>query len=57
MYSKTVKELQLIHTTPDPCDQYWAIVTAVYGNSIVCTGNSIMKAIDRGETSIVEGMG
>ena len=53
MYDKTVKELQLILTTPDPCDQYWANVTAVYGNlkSIVCTGNSIMKAINRSENS------
>ena len=56
MYNKTVKELQLILTTPDPCDQYWANVTAVYGNlnSIVCSGNSIMKAINGGD---VEGMG
>eukprot|EP00731_Ephydatia_muelleri_P001512 Em0001g1512a len=53
VYDKTVKELQLILTTPDPCDQYWANVTAVYGNlkSIVCTGNSIMKAINRSENS------
>ena len=52
MYNKTVKELQLILTTPDPCDQYWANVTAVYVNlnSIDCAGNSIMKAIDGGET-------
>ena len=52
VYNKTVKELQLIHTTPDPCDQYWANVTAVYvsSNFAVCTGNSIMKAINGGET-------
>ena len=55
VYDKTVKELQLILTTPDPCDQYWANVTTlysmyVYWNSIVCTGNSIMKIIDEGET-------
>ena len=59
MYNKTVKELQLILTTPDPCDQYWANVTAVYGNlnSIVCSSNSIMKAINGGETNIIEGVG
>ena len=59
MYDTTVKELQLILTTPDPCDQYWANVTAVYVNlnSIVCSGNSIMKAINGGETNIAEGMG
>ena len=52
VYNKIVKELQLILTTPDPCDQYWANVTTVYVNlnSIVCTGNSIMKTIDGGET-------
>ena len=57
--NRTVKELQLILTTPDPCDQYWANVTTVYGNmkSLVCSGNSIMKAINGGETIIVEGVG
>ena len=58
VHNRTVKELQLILTTPDPCDQYWANVTAVYGNlnSIVCTGNGIIKAINGGETIIVEGV-
>ena len=56
VYNKTVKELQLILTTPDPCDQYRANVTTFYGNSIVCTGNSIMKAIKGGET-FLWGMG
>ena len=53
VYDKTVKELQLILTTPDPCDQYWANVTTVYVNlnSIVCTGNSIMNAINGGESN------
>ena len=59
VYNKTVTELQLILTTPDPCDQYWANVTAIYGNlnSIVCSGNSIIKAINGGETNIFEGVG
>ncbi|KAL5516413.1 hypothetical protein EMCRGX_G001728 [Ephydatia muelleri] len=48
VYNKTVKELQLILTTPDPCDQYWANVTTVHVNSTVCSGNSIMKAINGG---------
>eukprot|EP00731_Ephydatia_muelleri_P001540 Em0001g1540a len=52
VYNKTVKELQLILTTPDPCDQYWANVTTVHVNSTVCSGNSIMKAINGGPTQI-----
>ena len=58
VHNRTVKELQLILTTPDPCDQYWANVTAVYENfnSIVCSGKSIIKAINGGETIIVEGV-
>eukprot|EP00731_Ephydatia_muelleri_P001491 Em0001g1491a len=55
VYNKTVTELQLILTTPDPCDQYWANVTAVYGNlnSTVCTGNSIIKAINGGPPATI----
>ena len=56
MYNKTVKELQLILTTPDPCDQYWANVITVHVNSTVCSGNSIMKAINGGESNILEGV-
>ena len=49
VYNETVKELQLILTTPDQCDQYWANVTTVYANSINCTGNGIKNVINQGE--------
>ena len=51
VYNKTVKELQLILTTPDPCDQYWANVTSVYGN-LFCSGNGIMKAMNGGQAYV-----
>ena len=56
VYNKTVKELQLILSTPDPCDQYWANVTSVYGNlnSIVCSGNSTIMAINGGKCYVYE---
>ena len=42
MYNETVREPQLVITTPDPCDHYEATVTPMCGSITGAQTNTVM---------------
>ena len=54
MYRGTVTVPQVTITTPDPCDQYEATVSAQYMMpNLTCTGNSSSKSLVGGEMILI----